>query len=134
VALSYRARSALPRRSEHYRYDPSSPSRRDRRYHDRRWSNFWIAGANPLDVGRSLGIHSGARRANVLSLSCGEAPDAERQSGAPLAATNVKTAGSACKRRDGVRLERTEGRQPRANERPAVGCCEKLGSAPNEDR
>jgi hypothetical protein len=51
----------------------------------------------------------------------------QRQSGAPLAATNVKTAGSVCKRRDAVRLARKEGLQPRANERPAVGCSEKLG-------
>jgi len=50
----------------------------------------------------------------------------ERQSGAPLAATNVKTAGSVCKRRDAVRPGRKEGLQPRASERPAVGCSEKL--------
>jgi hypothetical protein len=56
----------------------------------------------------------------------------ERQSGAPLAATNVKTAGCVCKRRDAVRLGRKEGLQPRANERPAVGCSEKLAGAPSE--
>ncbi len=54
----------------------------------------------------------------------------QRQSGAPLAATNVKTAGCACKRRDALRLGRKEGLQPRANERPAVGCSEKLGGVP----
>ncbi len=53
----------------------------------------------------------------------------QRQSGAPLAATNVTTAGSVCKRRDAVRLGRKEGLQPRASERPAVGCSEKLGAA-----
>jgi hypothetical protein len=53
----------------------------------------------------------------------------ERQSGAPLAATNVTTAGSVCKRRDAGRLGRKKGLQPRANERPAVGCSEKLGGA-----
>ncbi len=63
-----------------------------------------------------------------LSLSRGEAPETLRQSGAPLAATNVKTAGSVCKRRDAVRLGRKEGLQPRANERPAVGCSEKLAA------
>ncbi len=51
----------------------------------------------------------------------------QRQSGAPLAATNVKTAGCVCERRDAVRLGRKTGLQPRANERPAVGCSEKLG-------
>jgi hypothetical protein len=50
----------------------------------------------------------------------------ERQSGAPLAATNVETAGCVCKRRDAVHLGRKEGLQPRASERPAVGCSEKL--------
>jgi hypothetical protein len=65
-------------------------------------------------------------RLTDLSLSRGEAPEDQRQSGAPLAATNVQTAGSVCKRRDAVRLERQEGLQPRANERPAVGCSEKL--------
>jgi hypothetical protein len=50
----------------------------------------------------------------------------ERQSGAPLAATNVKTAGSVCKRRDAAHLGRQKGLQPLANERPAVGCSEKL--------
>ncbi len=54
-------------------------------------------------------------------------PARQRQSGAPLAATNVKTAGSACKRRHAVHLGRKEGLQPRASERPAVGCSEKLG-------
>jgi len=53
-------------------------------------------------------------------------PVGQRQSGAPLAATNVKTAGSVCKRRDAARLGRKEGLQPRASERPAVGCSEKL--------
>jgi hypothetical protein len=53
-------------------------------------------------------------------------PVGPRQSGAPLAATNVKTAGCVCKRRDAVRLGRKEGLQPRASERPAVGCSEKL--------
>ena len=61
-----------------------------------------------------------------------------RQSGAPLAATNVKTAGSVCQRRDAVRVGRKKGLQPRANERPAVGCSEKLAgtpsSRPNNDR
>jgi hypothetical protein len=56
-------------------------------------------------------------------------PVRQRQSGAPLAATNVKTAGSVCKRRDAVHLGRKEGLQPRPNERPAVGCSEKLGRA-----
>jgi hypothetical protein len=55
-------------------------------------------------------------------------PGRLRQSGAPLAATNVKTAGSVCKRRDAVRLGRKQGLQPRANERPAAGCSEKLAS------
>ena len=68
-------------------------------------------------------------RPTDLSLSCGEAPVPQRQSGAPLAATNVKTAGGVCKRRDAVHLGRKEGLQPRANERPAVGCSEKLGGA-----
>ena len=54
-------------------------------------------------------------------------PVCQRQSGAPLAATNVKMAGSVYKRRDAVRLGRKKGLQPRANERPAVGCSEKLG-------
>jgi hypothetical protein len=58
----------------------------------------------------------------------------KRQSGAPLAATNVKTAGSVCKRRDAVRLGRKKGLQPRANERPAVGCSEKLGATGNTCR
>ncbi len=58
-------------------------------------------------------------------------PGCERQSGAPLAATNVKTAGSVCKRRDAVRLGRKKGLQPRVNERPAVSCSEKLGAPPN---
>ncbi len=62
-----------------------------------------------------------------LSLSCGEAPVPQRQSGAPLAATNVKTAGCVCKRRDAVRLGRKEGLQPRPRERPAASCSEKLG-------
>ena len=66
-------------------------------------------------------------RLTDLSLSRGEAPVTQRQSGAPLAATNVKTAGSVCKRRDAMRLGRKEGLQPRASERPAVGCSEKLG-------
>ena len=61
-----------------------------------------------------------------LSLSRGEAPVSQRQSGAPLAASNVKTAGSVCKRRDAARLGRKKGLQPRASERPAVGCSEKL--------
>jgi hypothetical protein len=58
-------------------------------------------------------------------------PVRQRQSGAPLAATNVKTAGSVCKRRDAVRLGRKKGLQPRANERLAVGCSEKLAAAPS---
>jgi hypothetical protein len=57
-------------------------------------------------------------------------PVCHRQSGAPLAATNVKTAGSVCKRRDAAHLGRKEGLQPRANERPAVGCSEKLARPP----
>ncbi len=57
----------------------------------------------------------------------------ERQSGAPLAATNVKTAGSVCKRRDAARLARKKGLQPRASERPAVGCSEKLASAARQN-
>ena len=44
-----------------------------------------------------------------LSLSRGEAPKHQRQSGGPLAATNVKTAGSVRKRRDAVRLGRKKG-------------------------
>ena len=52
----------------------------------------------------------------------------QRQSGAPLAASNVKTAGSVCRRRDAVHLGRREGLQPRASERPAVGCSEKLAA------
>ena len=62
-----------------------------------------------------------------LSLSCGKVPEHQRQSGALLAESNVKTAGSVCKRRDAVRLGRQKGLQPRANERPAVRCSEKLG-------
>jgi hypothetical protein len=54
----------------------------------------------------------------------------QRQSGAPLAATNVKTAGRVCKRGDAVRLGRKKGLQPRASERPAVGCSEKLAGEP----
>ncbi len=53
----------------------------------------------------------------------------QRQSGAPLAATNVRTAGGVCKRRDAERLGGKEGLQARATERPAVGCSEKLGAA-----
>ena len=68
-------------------------------------------------------------RPTDLSLSCGAAPVPQRQSGAPLAATNVKTAGCVCKRRDAVRLGRKEGLQPRASERPADSCSEKLGSS-----
>jgi hypothetical protein len=45
-----------------------------------------------------------------------------RQSGRPLAATNVQTAGSVCKRHDAVHLGRKKGLQPRANKRPAVAC------------
>jgi len=45
-----------------------------------------------------------------------------RQSGRPLAATNVQTAGSVCKRHDAVHLRRKKGLQPRASERPAVAC------------
>ncbi len=72
-------------------------------------------------------------RLTDLSLSRGEAPVCQRQSGAPLAATIVKTAGSVCKRRDAVHLARKEGLQPRANERPAVGCSEKLARAGRSD-
>ena len=79
---------------------------------------------------RGLPVFSAAARIRLtdLSLSRREAPVPERQSGAPLAATNVKTAGSVCKRPDAVRLGRKEGLQPRASERPAVGCSEKLAS------
>ena len=52
-----------------------------------------------------------------------------RQSGRPLAATNVQTAGSVCKRDDAVRLVRKEGLQPRASERPAVACSAELGGS-----
>jgi hypothetical protein len=52
-----------------------------------------------------------------------------RQSGRPLAATNVKTAGCACKRHDAVHLGRKEGLQPRVYERPAVSCSQKLARA-----
>ncbi len=45
-------------------------------------------------------------------------PGAERQSGAPLAATNVKTAGSVCKRRDAVRLGRKRGFSPEPTNGP----------------
>ena len=48
--------------------------------------------------------------------------------GAPLAATNEMSAGAICKRRDVVTLGRKKGLQPRANERPAVGCCDELGA------
>jgi len=51
-----------------------------------------------------------------------------RQSGGPLAATNVKKAGCVCKRHDAVHLGRKEGLQPRASERPAVSCSQKLAS------
>ncbi len=61
-------------------------------------------------------------------------PGRQRQSGAPFAATNVKTAGTVCKRRDAVPLARKEGLQPRAGERPAVGCSEKLGRDPANAR
>ena len=49
-----------------------------------------------------------------------------RPSGRPLAATNVETAGSVCKRHDAVYLGRKEGLQPRASERPAVACSAEL--------
>jgi len=51
-----------------------------------------------------------------------------RQSGRPLAATNVQTAGGICKRHDAVHLGRKKGLQPRASERPAVACSGLLGS------
>ena len=55
-----------------------------------------------------------------------------RLSGRPLAATNVKTPGSVCKRRDAVHLGRKKGLQPRASERPAVACSAELGGQPRE--
>jgi hypothetical protein len=75
---------------------------------------------------RPLRAH-GVRRANGSLTQPRRGPVGQRQSGAPLAATNVEPAGSACKWRDAVRLGRKEGLQPRASERPAVGCSEKLG-------
>src|SRR5687767_149152 len=53
-------------------------------------------------------------RLTDLSLSCGEAPRAGGPSGAPLAATNDRSAGRVCKRRDAVRLGRQKRLQPRA--------------------
>ena len=65
-------------------------------------------------------------RPNVFALRRGEAPWAGGPSGRPLAATNVKTAGSVCKRHDAVHLGREKGLQPRASERPAVACSAEL--------
>ena len=67
-------------------------------------------------------------RLTALKLSCGEAPGADGQSGAALAATNDLSAGSVCKRRDAVTLGRKKGLQPRANERRADSFSFKLGA------
>ena len=55
--------------------------------------------------------------------------------GAPLAATNEMSAGAMCKRRDATALGRLPSRLgQRANERPAVSCCDELGGAPRDVR
>ena len=74
-------------------------------------------------------MHTFFVRPTALSLSCGEAPCACGTNGAPLAATNEMPAGAICKRRDVVTLGRKKGLQPRANERPAVSCCDELDGA-----
>jgi len=60
--------------------------------------------------------------AQRLTTQARRGPVGVRQSGRPLAATNVQTAGSVCKRHDAVHLGRKKGLQPRASERPAVAC------------
>ncbi len=112
------------------------------------WSDFAHPASAPNNVGQIQTLAAGDRRGERRRTSRGNRvppngslaqprrgpPVSQRQSGAPLAATSVKTAGSVCKRRDAVRLGRKKGLQPRANERPAVGCSEKLGGRQQRDR
>ena len=66
--------------------------------------------------------------ANVGRISCGEAPGACGDSGTTLAATNDKSAGAICKRRDAVHLARNRGGSAAGRgKRPAIGFLQQLG-------
>jgi hypothetical protein len=81
--------------------------------------------ASGLELNEAVpgGMHSQKESsAQRLTTQARRGPVGVRQSGRPLAATNVQTAGSVCKGHDAVHLGRKKGLQPRASERPAVAC------------
>ena len=77
-----------------------------------------------------LSVTRDFRRPNGFLTQLRRGPVCHRRRDAAFAATNEISAGSVCKRRDAMSLGRLPSRLGRrANERPAVNCCEELGRA-----